>query len=439
MQAPKVVMLMYKYHKRTPEERHKEIDELSKRLESGIQEYLHSNRYKELLDAFAKFPNYSLNNTILIMLQRPDASLVNSYTGWQKLGRNVRRGEKGIAIWAPMPVKVKSEQQKLDEKGNPILKPDGTPEMESIEHKHINGFKIQHTFDIKQTEVRADAKAPDLNVVKELNGDYENYDALMKAIYAASPVPITVEKLDTGVRGYFNPSENRICIKEGLSQQSEIEVVCHELGHALLHNSDQIIKRHESGLSELTTAEKELEAESVSYIVSAHYGIDTSSYSFPYTSTWLTGYDKNVSSDDIDKTVKEHLQTIKDTASQMIEKIDHQLELQQVKSKQLSSISDKKQLNSEAKDLTNRTANYLKQHDPSFAIHEAYKGAAIDAMYHDIRHGNTEGLQKKIESISKTNQSKPEAKQLSESIKKFTEKVQEELTHEHTHSLSRSR
>lgn len=429
---------MYKYKKRTPEEKREEIEKISQRLEKGINEYLTSDRYKEILDTFSKFHQYSYGNSILIMLQKPTATQVASYTSWRRdFNRTVRRGEKGIAILAPLPVKVKSENQKLDPvTGNPIYKPDGTPETEVKEYKINRGFKVEHTFDVSQTEPLKNGKpTPDLDIVHDLTGTVSDYKSLKSAIIAASPVPIEFADFEGDARGFYSPSENRIVIREGMSEPQTLKTLCHEITHSILDNHEEDQKRKEAGLGQVLTMDREIRAESSAYVVASHLGLDTSEYSFPYVATWAGD----------EKRVKENLSVIKSVSSQLIDRIDQQLELQheqqQTETKQITSasLSDKKKFNTEAKELTDRTTDFLKEHDSSFGIHETYKGAAIDAVYHDIRHGNTEGLQKKIESAAVTNQSKTEAKHLSEAIKKFTEKVQEEQTHEHTHTFSRSR
>lgn len=427
---------MYKYHRRTSEERREEIEKISQRLEKGIDEYLKSDRYKEILDTFSKFHQYSYGNSILIMLQKPTATQVASYTSWRRdFNRTVRRGEKGIAILAPIPVKIKSENQKLDPvTGNPIYKPDGTPETEVKEFKVNRGFKVEHTFDVSQTEPLKNGKpTPDLDIVHDLTGTVTDYKRLKSAIIAASPVPIQFADFDGDARGFYSSSENRIVIREGMSEPQTLKTLCHEITHSILDNHEEDQKRKEAGLKPVPTMDREVRAESSAYVVASHLGLDTSEYSFPYVATWAGD----------EKRVKENLSVIKNVSSQIINRIDQQLELQhdqqQTETRQITSVSDKKQLNTEAKELTDKTADFLRRNDPSFGTRKAYKGAAIDAVYRDIRHGKVDRLQKRIDSVATSDQTKAEVKELSNSIQKFAEKVQENISLERTNSLSRSR
>lgn len=437
MQAPKVVMLMYKYHKKTSEERHEEIDRLAKRLEEGTSEYLQSDKYKELLKTFDKFHDYSLNNSILIFLQQPHASYVASYTSWKNdFNRQVRKGEKAIKILCPIPHKVREVREKLDPVTlQPILKPDGTPETEVREAKLVTSFRVGSTFDISQTDPIDNGKpTPDLEIVHDLQGDVKGYEDLKNAIIASAPVPVSFADIDGEARGYYSSSEDKIVVRSGMAQQQTIKTLIHETTHSILDNAEEIKKREDAGLSPLPPMDKEIRAESTAYVVASHYGLDTSEYSFPYVASWAGDEER----------IKDNLQVIKDTSSQLIDKIDKQLELQHTNeltdSKQI--VSDKRhELDADARKLTDDTVSFFKQNDPAFGRNEAYKGAAVDEIYCCIRHGKTENLQKKINNINGTDQTKLTAKKLSEKIQKFTERVQVNLSleHTHTHSISRSR
>ena len=183
--------------KAAAEARKKEMDEITAKLETGVKDIFQGDNYKKYLDFCAKLPRYSVNNQILIMLQKPDATMCQSFTGWKEMGRFVKKGEKGIRVLAPSPYKVEREQDKLDASGNPVLNSDGEPVKETVEMK-VNAFKPVSTFDISQTEGEP---VPQFGV-DELTGSVEGYATLMAAIKQASPVPITFEQIDSGAKGY---------------------------------------------------------------------------------------------------------------------------------------------------------------------------------------------------------------------------------------------
>lgn len=424
--------MRYRYHKRSPEEKHEEIDRLAKRLEEGTSDYLQSDKYKELLKTFDKFHEYSLNNSILILLQQPHASYVASYTSWKNdFNRQVRKGEKAIKILCPIPHKIREVREKLDPVTlQPILKPDGTPETEVRETKQVTSFKVGSTFDISQTYPIDGKETPDLEIVHDLKGNVEGYEDLKKAIIATAPVPVSFADFDGEARGYYSSSEDKVVVRSGMSQQQTIKTLIHETTHSILDNTRKIKEREDAGLPALPPMDKEIRAESTAYVVASHYGLDTSEYSFPYVASWAGDEER----------IKENLTVIKNTSSQLIDKIDEQLKLQHTHeltdTKQITSDSTH-ELNADARRLTDDTVSFLRQADPEFGRNETYKGAAADEVYRSIRHGKTENLQKKISNINDSDQAKLTAKKLSERISKFAEKAQTEL--QHTHSYTRSR
>lgn len=296
--------------KQAAENRKNEMKEITEKLEQGVADIFSSEKYQLFLNTMAKFPQYSYNNNLLIMMQRPDATLCQSYTGWKKMGRFVKRGEKGIRILAPTPFKIDREQNKLDERGQTILDKDGEPVKETIQID-MTGFKPVSTFDLSQTEGEP---LPTIGV-EELTGSVNGYAKLFEAMKEASPVPVAFEEIKGGAKGYFQTSENRIAIKEGMSEVQNVKTLVHEMAHAKLHNMTAQKAREDGGQ---TRSSKEVEAESVAYTVCQHYGIDTSDYSFAYVAGWSKGKEM--------PELKESLGTIQKAASELIPAIDEKVQ-----------------------------------------------------------------------------------------------------------------
>ena len=294
--------------KAAAEARKNEMDQLAQKLEAGVKDVFQGENYKAYLDFCAKMPRYSINNQILIMMQKPDATMCQSFTGWKEMGRFVKKGEKGIRVMAPAPYKMEREQDKIGADGKPVLDKDGEPVKEVVEVK-VNAFKPVSTFDISQTDGEP---VPRLGV-DELTGSVEGYATLMEAIKQASPVPISFENIESGAKGYFQVEENRIAIQEGMSEAQTVKTALHEASHATLHNKEA----QNSESDKKTRSQKECEAESVAYVVCQHYGIDTSEYSFPYVAGWSS--DKEVPE------LKASLDTIRKAASDLIVKIDEKI------------------------------------------------------------------------------------------------------------------
>ena len=293
--------------KKAAEQRKAELKDITEKLEKGVQDVYSSEQYQDLLNTMAKFPHYSVNNNILIMMQKSDATLVQSYTGWKKMGRFVKKGEKGIRILAPAPFKLEKEQDKVDESGKVVLDKDGEAVKEKIEI-NMTAFKPVSTFDVSQTEGEP---LPQIGV-DELTGNIEGYQTLFEAIKSASPVPIEFENIKSGAKGYFHVEENRIALNNGMSEIQNVKTAIHEMAHAKLHNSEAQKNNKQSKNS------KEVEAESVAYTVCQHYGIDTSDYSFAYVATWSQGKEL--------PELKESLNIIRNAASELITKIDEKVQ-----------------------------------------------------------------------------------------------------------------
>ena len=291
-----------------------QVREITDKLEQGIKELFESEKFKEYLTTMSKFYNYSFNNTLLIAMQKPDATLIAGYTAWQRnFERQVMKGEKGIKILAPAPYKAQEEREKIDPATQkPVLDADGKPVTETVEVMRP-AFKVVSVFDVSQTDGK---ELPDI-AVDELTGSVENYAAFFEALRQESPVPICFEDIPGGAKGYFSHVENRIAIQEGMSEIQTVKTAIHEIAHAKLHaiNPDEKVAPEERK----DRHTKEVEAESVAYTVCQRYGIETSDYSFGYIAGW--------SSDKETKELKGSLETIRSTAKEMIESIDEKLKV----------------------------------------------------------------------------------------------------------------
>lgn len=285
-----------------------EMEEITAKLEKGVQDIFEGENYREYLKFCSRFPKYSVNNQILIMLQKPDATMCQSFTGWKSMDRFVKKGETGIRIIAPSPFKVKRERDKKDFEGNTILNGDGDPVKETFEVT-INSFKVTSTFDISQTQGKP---VPTIGI-NELTGSVDGYEPLLKAIEEAVPVPISFEQIDSGAKGFYNLEDDRIVVKKDMSQIQTIKTILHEASHQALHSKKAMEKSDEKK----SRNQKETEAEAVAFIVCSHFGIDTKSYSFLYLASWSKG--KKVPE------LKASLDTIRGAASEMIEKIEEKL------------------------------------------------------------------------------------------------------------------
>ena len=288
------------------------VQEITEKLEQGIKELFESEKYKTYLNTMSKFHNYSFNNTMLIAMQKPDATLVAGFKAWQKnFDRHVKKGEKGIRILAPAPYKIKEEQEKLDPvTGEIMLDKNGMPITEEVEIK-IPAFRVVPVFDVSQTDGK---ELPDIGV-NELSGSVEDYEDFMQALTEVSPVPITYEDIEGEAKGYFHTTDHRIAIQEGMSQSQTVKTAIHEVAHAKLHDREQ--NQDIDAVLDKDRNTKEVEAESVAYTVCQHFGIDTSDYSFGYIAGWSSDRDM--------KELKSSLDTIRKTASELITGIEDRL------------------------------------------------------------------------------------------------------------------
>ena len=457
--------LIFLKPKKTNEERKKELDEFGKMLEAGIKEYIESDRYKELLDNMANFHDYSVNNSIGIMLQKPDASLVASYTKWQKLNRQVKKGEKGIVILCPVKYKKMIEKTKLDEKGNPVLDKDGF-EIKTQTFQEFIAFKIGFVFDKSQTVQIEGKKEFVLEPVNELKQKVgQSYGGLLQAIQEISPLPVTFEKIQSGAKGYYDDKHVKIVVNQGMSELQTLKTLIHETAHARIHGShwesdfkkisfdvrecvefpnlgevyedvslDEAIQKlgnfpHSSmlpgivfrlhdgseyaemdyplvigdelqidslnliehfresfevqkavtqltpkfGSVEYLRSTKEIQAESIAYMVSKHFGLDTSNYSFGYVGTWLKD----------NKQLMDNLDVIKATSNQMI----NDIELSLNKKILLENGIETKE------DMVNKIDGFMKTFDPfNYADNEQFIGFNHDSILRDINNNDIDSI-----------------------------------------------
>ena len=288
------------------------IKEITDKLEAGIKDLFSSEKYMEYLQTMSKFHNYSFNNTLLIMFQKPDASAIAGYDAWKKkFHRHVKEGEKGIKIIAPAPYKKTIEVEKLDKAGQPVLDGNGTPVMTTKEIQ-VPTFKVASVFDVSQTEGE-----PLPTIATQLEGNIEAYEKFFRTLKEISPVPITLEPIDSSANGFFNPVEKRIVVKDSLSEMQTIKTAIHEIAHAILHT---LPEKGEDGVTvddRPDSRTKEVQAESVAYTVCQRFGIETSDYSFGYIAGWSSGQET--------KELKASLEVIRETASDIIEKIEEKM------------------------------------------------------------------------------------------------------------------
>ena len=283
------------------------LKEITASIEDGIKELFQSESYAQYLQTMSRFHHYSVNNQVLIHMQKPDATLVAGFNKWKnQFGRNVIKGEHGIKIIAPTPFKKKIEQEKLDPDTQlPMLDADGKviTEEKTIQ---IPMYKPVTVFDVSQTEGK-----PLPQLAHDLSGNVANYDVFMEALRRSSPVPISIEVMGGGMDGYFDLEHQDIAIRKGMSEVQTVSAVIHEMAHALLHNR---AKDTEEKTPELSRSTEEVQAESISYAVCAYYGIATGDNSFGYIASW--------SKDKTLPELRESLEVISKTADGLINDID---------------------------------------------------------------------------------------------------------------------
>ena len=289
----------------TREERLKEVMD---KLEAGVTELFEGERFADYLRTMSKFHDYSFGNILLIAIQFPGASQVAGFQDWKKkFGRNVKKGEKGIRILAPCIFEAVEEREKLDPVTHrPMVDSSGTP---MVERRHVEAkrFKVVTVFDVSQTEGK---KLPE--IITPLAGDVEQYERITGALAKLSPVPIEFEDFPGAAYGYFSHTEKRIAIRPGMSQAQTLKTMIHEVAHAKLHDEPDVLEPIPMK-DKKSRSNREVEAESVAYVVCQHFGIDTSDYSFGYVAGWSRGRELNE--------LKASLDIIHTTAGEIIDAI----------------------------------------------------------------------------------------------------------------------
>ena len=340
------------------------LQEITAGIEQGIKELFESEKYMRYLSVMSKFHRYSVNNTMLIYMQKPEATLVAGFNKWKnQFARHVKKGEHGITIIAPTPYKKKIEEMKRDPDTHaPILDADGKAVMEEKEIE-IPMFRPVKVFDVSQTDGK-----PLPELASSLSGTVPHYEAFLEALRRSAPVPIELEVMAANMDGYFSPDRQRIAIREGMSEVQTVSAAVHEVAHSKLHDPKKyeaeptwkIVMVSEGGIkhdyrldfateaeAEQAAAEdgwryvdenqfewrleveedhsavkqtarnrntEEVEAESISYAVCQYFGIQTGENSFGYIATWSK--DKDL------KELKASLETINKTSCELINDIE---------------------------------------------------------------------------------------------------------------------
>ena len=291
------------------------LQQITAGIEQGIKELFESEKYMRYLSVMSRFHRYSVNNTMLIYMQKPDATLVAGYNKWKnQFERHVKRGEHGITIIAPTPFKKKIEEQKLDpDTKAPMLDQNGKAVMEKREVE-IPMFRPVKVFDVSQTDGK-----PLPELASSLSGNVQNYEAFMEALRRSAPAPLSVEPMAANMDGFFSPDQQRIAIREGMSEVQTVSAAVHEIAHSKLHNYAKAQEEAARAGDKEPPKKKdrnteEVEAESISYAVCQYYGIQTGENSFGYIANWSQGKEL--------PELRASLETINKAAGELIADID---------------------------------------------------------------------------------------------------------------------
>ena len=328
------------------------IDEILRTLEDGIRDFMQSDKYKTYLKAVGRFHDYSVNNILLISMQKPNATLVAGYTTWKNgFKRYVKKGEKGIRIIAPAPVKVEKERDVLDQYGN------ASREKVLVT---VPRFKAVTVFDVSQTDGEP---LPTIDP-SMLDASVEDYGTFLIALKKSSRVPVNYVEIKGGAKGYYEAAKDEIFIQKGMSQAQTVKTLVHEMAHSYLHSRSR-------GGALIPSSTKEVEAESVAFAVCSYFGIDTSEYTFPYVSGWSG--DKDL------KTLRDSLDTIRDTSSMLIHEIDDNYS----KIKRDIAVSE----------LAAEFSEFAKEHDPVvYSIAPEDEDTRLESIRIQLRDGRVQSV-----------------------------------------------
>ena len=373
--------------KQTNKDRMREIVDS---IENGIKELFESDKYRKYLATMSRFHRYSVNNTMLIYMQRPDATHVAGFNKWRnQFGRNVLKGEKGIRIIAPTPYKKKVEEIKTDPETNaPVLDADGKAIIEEKEIR-IPMFKVVSVFDVSQT-----AGKPLPQLAADLSGNVQQYEVFMEALRRASPVPMEIKPVARDTDGFFSIKAQSITIRAGMSEVQTVCAAVHEIAHAKLHDYEHMTELADDGETILVPGEKsrnteEVEAESISYAVCQYYGIETGENSFGYIATWSKGKEL--------KELRASLETINKTASELITDIDRNFA--EICKERGISVEKSEQSESQLKENSNMSAAdlaksiselYLDANGLAFLSEFASQEDCLQHFYEDLLTGADE-------------------------------------------------
>ena len=312
-----------------------ENEKLEEKIVSGLEQMLDSDKYKEYLDFCSKMPLRSLNNQILIFMQKPEATLCLGYNQWvKKFERHVQKGAKAIKIFAPCMRNISSEEALDRMLANPFY--ESTLSVNAIEAMReklargesvsiLSGFKPTNVFDVSDTEGK---DLPEHNICKYLEGDVKNFQRILGTLENIAGIPIEFRSeeedsvLKRGAKGYYSPMTDSIVIKNGMSEIQTISTLVHEIAHSIMHSKD--MKAEGIHDSEAVKGIKELQAESVSYMVCQRLGIETEEKTFGYIASWIDKGDKEKTIE----TMKEHLNIIGKCTNLICEGLEKELVIQ---------------------------------------------------------------------------------------------------------------
>ncbi|HEY5588576.1 MAG TPA: LPD25 domain-containing protein [Candidatus Paceibacterota bacterium] len=309
---------------KTLEEKKEELKNTMEMLENGVKEVFTSDKFQEYLTTMSKFHNYSVKNILWLQMQNPDARHIAGMKTWNKFGRKVNKGEKSLKVLAPYKHKKEIEMDKINPKTNKAYVDKAGNVIREKQSVEWVSFKVVPVFDIAQTNGK---ELPTL--INELDGNVNNYEYMKDSLVEVAKIPIKFEDIKNGSKGYYHLIENRVVIKEGMSEEQTIKTMVHEITHSRLHSLD-----NQKDITERST--KEIEAESVAFVVSKHFGIDTDDYSFGYVASWSK--DKDL------KQLESSLKIIQKEANSLISEVEEKLEDKLNKDKPLEKEPNKSEL-----------------------------------------------------------------------------------------------